>query len=240
MSDLVDFAFAGHGGRERWNRLKTIRADITAAGVFLQLKGNPQALTDVSVTVDARSPWVSYAPFPEKGKTGFFTPDSVWIEDVDGKRIDELTAPRYSFEGHKRETHWNDLQVIYFGGYAIWNYLLVPLLFTMPGVECDEIEPYQEAGETWRRLRVRFAADFPTHTPEQSFYFDERGLLRRQDYHVEIAAGGAPTAHYCYDHTNVDGLIFPMRRRALPRLPDGSSAKGPVFVGVDISSVRID
>src|SRR5262249_46939955 len=55
-----------------------------------------------------------------------------------------------------------------------------------PGVESEEVEPWQEAGETWRRLKVRFPADIATHSTEQTLYLDRQGLLRRQDYNVEI------------------------------------------------------
>src|SRR3546814_13091505 len=67
----------------------------------------------------------------------------------------------------------------------------------------------------------------PTHCPEQIFHFDAKGLLRRLDYHSEVV-NSVPTAHYLYDHANFSGLVMPTRRKALPRLPDGRSAPGPV------------
>jgi hypothetical protein len=32
-----------------------------------------------------------------------------------------------------------------------------------PGVKSEELEPWQEAGETWRRLKVRLPTDIATH-----------------------------------------------------------------------------
>ena len=84
---------------------------------------------------------------------------------------------------------WSDLQLAYFAGYAMWTYLNTPFLLARPGVESEEGDPWQESGETWRRLNVRFPADIATHSTEQSFYFDQQGLLRRQDYNVEIDGG---------------------------------------------------
>ena len=43
-------------------------------------------------------------------------------------------------------TPWDVLQLAYFIGYAMWNYLTTPFLFTYPGVEAREIEPWHEAG----------------------------------------------------------------------------------------------
>jgi hypothetical protein len=35
-----------------------------------------------------------------------------------------------------------------------------------PDVESEELEPWQEAGEGWRRLKVRFPVDIATHSTE--------------------------------------------------------------------------
>jgi hypothetical protein len=50
--------------------------------------------------------------------------------------------------------------------------------------ETKEIEPWQENGETWRRLKVTFPASIATHSAEQTFYFDQEGLLTRHDYEL--------------------------------------------------------
>ena len=41
----------------------------------------------------------------------------------------------------------------------MWTYLNTPFLLVRPGVESEEVAPWQEAGETWRRLKVRFPSD---------------------------------------------------------------------------------
>jgi len=66
-------------------------------------------------------------------------------------------------------------------------------------------------GETWRRLKARVPADMATHSTEQTLYFDRRGLLRKQDYNVEID-GTAGAAHYVYDHKEFSGIVFPTKR----------------------------
>jgi len=77
----------------------------------------------------------------------------------------------------------------------MWTYFNTPFLFALPGVHTEEIEPWQENGETWRRLKVTFPRDIATHSTEQTFYFDQKGLLKRHDYDVEIS-GASPGAHY--------------------------------------------
>jgi hypothetical protein len=75
----------------------------------------------------------------------------------------------------------------------MWTYLNTPFLLARPDVKSEEIESWQEAGETWRRLRVRFPADIATHSTEQTLYFDEHGLLKR---HVLLFLQGLIRVNY--------------------------------------------
>jgi hypothetical protein len=36
------------------------------------------------------------------------------------------------------------------------GFLTAPFYFPLPGVTIEEIDPWEEAGETWRRLKVNF------------------------------------------------------------------------------------
>jgi hypothetical protein len=49
-------------------------------------------------------------------------------------------------------------------------------------------------------LQVKFLPDIATHNNEQTFFFDDQGLLQRLDY---LAVG--PASHYCFDHTTSGG-----------------------------------
>ncbi|GAA5005009.1 hypothetical protein [Actinopolymorpha pittospori] len=122
---------------------------------------------------------------------------------------------------------------------ALWNYVNTPYLFTWDGFQVAEIEPWQEEGETWRRLRVQFPDYVDTHSRVQTFYFGaEDVLLRRQDYDVDIR-GGVPRAHYTMDHVSVDGFSFPTRRRVVARNPDDTTEAEPVFVSLDVTSISL-
>jgi hypothetical protein len=140
---------------------------------------------------------------------------------LSGDVLDERHDPRNSFSGHTLETPWDSLQLAYFAGYAMWTYLTTPFLFALKGVELEEVEPWQENGKTWRRLQVLFPDTIATHSRQQTFYFDESGLLQRHDYDVEIA-GASPAAHYAYEHKAVEGIIVPARHRVFIRRPDNT------------------
>jgi hypothetical protein len=131
------------------------------------------------------------------------------------------------------------LQLAYFAGYAMWTYFNVPFLFARKGVETEELAPWQENGETWRRLQVRFPADIASHSTIQTFCFDDDRLLKRHDYDVEIS-GSAPAAHYVADHVDVSGILVPTRRWVLRRMPDGSTLPDPILVTIGLSDLGFD
>jgi hypothetical protein len=151
---------------------------------------------------------------------GVFERDEVRIETESG----EVTARRtHSSKAARRRWIWDDLDVLYFFGYALWNYSLSPYLLARPGFECTEIPPWREPdGQLWRRLEVIYPPDIPTHSRQQTFYFDEKGLLRRLDYMAEVFGDFTRAAHYCYDHKEFEGLVFPTHRRVFWRRRSGA------------------
>ena len=148
----------------------------------------------------------------------------------------ERLAPRESFAGHAMNTPWDPLHRAYFNGYAMWTYLTTPFFMAMPGFEVAEITPWQEGGESWRGLRVRFPEAIASHSREQDFYFGPDFLLRRHDYHVDVA-GGFPAAQYVSNFIEAQGIRLPGRRRAYLRGPDGQPAHDLLLVAIDLSDV---
>jgi hypothetical protein len=111
----------------------------------------------VTITVDLRGEKASPWPFGPSDRRSRFEPHRVALEDANGNVIEELAQPRSSFKGHTLETPWSDLQLAYFAGTALWTYLNTPFLLARPGVESEELEPWQEVGETWLFQRATHA-----------------------------------------------------------------------------------
>jgi hypothetical protein len=231
--DLAQFAIEAHGGLERWKRFTTLSVHGINGGVLWGAKGKAGVLDDVTITVDLLTEKVSHWPFGSPDRRSRFEPQRVALENAEGEVVEELLQPRSSFKGHTLETSWSDLQLAYFAGCAMWTYLNTPFLLVRPGVESEELEPWGESGETWRRLKVRFPADIATHSTEQTLYFDQQGLLKRHDYDVEIS-GGTAAAHYVSDLKEFSGIVFPTTRRIFPRQPDGQSLPEPLVVSIDL------
>jgi hypothetical protein len=239
MHELAEFAIKAHGGLARWKTFRTVSADLIQGGALWSLKRKSGLLDKVNVKVDLTREWASHSPFLATDQRSVFEPPQrIAIETTTGKVIEELRNPRDSFKGHRLETPWNNLQLAYFAGCAMWTYLNTPFLLAEPGVDAEELEPWKEKAETWRRLRVKFPANIVTHSTVQTLYFDQRGLLKRHDYDVDIA-GGTPGAHYVDDFVGVSGILFPTKRRIFPRQPDGQSLSEPLVVSIDLSNIRL-
>jgi hypothetical protein len=162
-----------------------------------------------------------------------------WIQTDAGSMVEELPTPRTAYEGHERRTPWNDLQFLYFVGYAFWNYFTMPFLLASDGVTCEEVEPWEENGQRWRVLKAAFDPLIDVHCAVQKFYFDGNGMLQRNDYFTDVAKGNV--AHYCTDYRNFDGFIFPTRRRVVGRGEnDRAAIGGPSSVLIDIESVVVN
>ena len=107
----------------------------------------------------------------------------------------------------------------------------------MERVKTEEIEPWKENGETWRRLRVTLSPNIASHGPVQIFFFDATGLLKRHDYEVEVS-GGIPAAQYVYEYKEFSGILVPTKRRVFGRKPDGTSVQDLLIVSIDLSEVE--
>jgi hypothetical protein len=237
MHELRDLVIDAHGGLERWNKVKTIQGDMSITGGLWTRKGWPDALKNAHVIAAVGDQWISYQPFISEGMRSSCTPDQTVIETLDGKPIKDRKNPRAAFDGHTVETPWDDLNLAYFSGYAMWNYLNTPFIFAMPGFQAEEIAPWDENGEQRRRLRVVFPDHIATHCAEQIFHVNGEGLICRVDYSASVA-GGAPTAHYLFDHRDFSGIKVATRRQALRRKADGTAIPDQVFVAIDITDIR--
>ena len=188
------------------------------------------------MTSAASTPSSPPGPPPARPSTFDTGPERVTLQTADGQVIDSRTSPRSSYAGYDLSSPWDVLQVGYFLSYAMWNYLTIPFLLTYPGVQAREISPWQEDGQTWRRLHATFPASITTHSAEQVFYFGADGLLRRLDYTVEVNAG-VPVAHYTEGYKTFDGLAFPTRRRVYRRNPGSTPDRSLAAITLDIHDI---
>ena len=235
MADLLDFVVEAHGGLKRWGELQTVSAHLIQGGVTWEMVGQKGVLDDVHVTARLHEERVSHYPFGAADRS-VFTPEHVAIESDDGTVIEALDQPRASFAGHTLQAPWTAAQLAYFVGTAMWTYLTQPFTFTLPGFETSELEPWRESGEQWRRLRVTWPDNLASLSTVLTVYVGEDGLIRREDYDVDILAGSAG-AHYMSGYTKVAGIMLPTGHRILPRTPDGQAITEPLLISIDLSEI---
>jgi hypothetical protein len=231
---LLDEVLDAHGGRERWRATPRISAHVRSGGLLPRTRMPGNRLADYRVTVDVAEPRTRLDPFPGPGRVGVFDRGAARVETAEGEVLASRAEPRAAFSGLggvRRNLRWDALDSVYFAGYAMWNYLTTPYLLAAEGVEAREgerwVEPNSERGEPWRRLEVTFPEGIPTHSRRQTFYFCPLLLLRRHDYVAEVVGRWAKAAHYCGDHLDVGGLVFPTRRWVVPRRRNSTSTGTP-------------
>lgn len=242
MSELREEVLAAYGGAERWRAVTAITAHGTFGGLLRsRFPGNRMA--HVTVRVQLAEQHAVFEDFSQAGQRGVFNRDEVRIETHDGRLVDSRRDPRTAFAGLgglRRNLRWDALDATYFAGYAWWNYLTMPIHLTREGVIVTEGDTWHEAGEQWRRLEANFPPAIHTHSPQQTFYVDAAGLIRRHDYTAQPVGHWAHAAHYCSDHKQIDGLLFPARRRVHPRGPTGRPLRYPTLVALDIDQIEIE
>jgi hypothetical protein len=237
MNDLLETAVRAHGGLERWKRVTSIRVAASITGAIWFVKGKGDVLKDVVLTAETRNERLTI-DFVGQDKRAAFTPGQVRIETREGKLIEARDDPERSFDGQLRETPWDDLQVVYFVGEALWTYLNTPFLYTREGFVSDEISAIEVDGERWRRLRVTFPDRVKSHTRVQISCFGPDGLLRRHDYTVDIL-GGATGLNYASEYRDVDGIIIPTKRRVYAYEGDYRPVIEPLLVGIDMGEITL-
>ncbi|SFU26591.1 hypothetical protein [Paraburkholderia aspalathi] len=237
MSDLLDLAVKAHGGLERWNAFQGVAVDVSVGGALWAFKGQPGLFKDSRYEAQTRVQQATIHRVGSPDRLVRFTPQRLSLESESGEVIESRNDPRAAFQGHQNETPWDLLHAVYFNSYALWTYLNQPFLYTWPGFVTEELEPWNENGETWRRLKVTFPDSVASHTREQVTYFDADGLMRRHDYAVDVL-GGTVGAQYIHDYTEANGLMVPARRHIFPLGAGNRPVPEPLLVSIDIVAVQ--
>ena len=243
MSDLLARVLDAHGGRHNWATVTGITAHMELGGPFWEMRGWPNIYEDQTVSLDVRRQHITFTPFTGPGLSSVLDvgPERVAIVAADGRVTDERDEPRRSFPlpFDPFTTRWDALQVAYFTSAAVWNYLTEPFGLSDPGVEVEEIEPWHEDGETWRRLAVTFPPSNANHNRTQVFYYGYDFMQRRMDYSPDVT-GNPPICHYTDRYRSFDGFVFPTRRRVYLHDPKGIANQDLALITIDVDSVKAE
>jgi hypothetical protein len=236
LSDLLALAVSAHGGLERWNSFRTLEARMSVGGGIFAAKQNPGLQDNVTYKMFTREERLTIDHFSAPDRRISFVPSRLTLETMGGEVVEVRDDPRSAFAGQTNESPWDTLHVAYFTSYALWTYLNLPFLYTYPGFVTEEIEPWRENGEEWRRLKATFPETIASHSGEQITYFGPDGLMRRHDYTVEVL-GGATGANYSTDYKEFQGIKMPTTRRVYAYDANGQKIPDPLLVSIDIETI---
>jgi len=236
MNDLLAFAIDAHGSLDRWNGFRRLRCDLSVAGAIWEIKRQPGLLTDKVFEIETHREHLTVTPFGTAETRLDFLPERLTIETRHGSMLETRDDPQAAFVGQVRETPWDKLHVGYFVGEALWTYLTSPFLFSYPGFATEEIAPWHEDGEEWRRLKVTFPDHIASHTRSQVIHIGPDGLMRRHDYTVDIL-GGATGANYPSEFREFQGMMMPTRRRIYAYDDAGQKVPEPLLVSLDFKNL---
>ncbi|AME26922.2 hypothetical protein AXG89_29320 (plasmid) [Burkholderia sp. PAMC 26561] len=237
MNDLSEFAVNAHGGLQRWNEFTELHAPVSIGGAIWQFKQQPGLLTDKVFSLKTHVEQLTITPFTTENLQSVFVPGRMTLETLAGDVVETRDRPEEAYAGHTIESAWDKFHVAYFASEALWTYLTSPFLYTYPGFETEEIEPWTENGETWRRLKITFPDYIASHTKTQITHFGPDGLMRRHDYTVDIL-GGATGANYPTNYREFQGIKMPTTRRIYAYDDRLQKVPEPLLVSLDFGDLK--
>ncbi|KAM0472245.1 hypothetical protein ACHAPX_008927 [Trichoderma viride] len=209
--DLLQSVLDAHGGREYWESVLFLAVEFEFSGPALANKGHPGP-HDVKIIVDTKTQKVTIEKFGPY--YGSWTPERTEVGKIGSPDpLDVRENPRAAFDSHTYESKWDAHSLIYFIGYAFWNYFNFPFYLQSSDIQIREVDgSTPENGEKWRTLEVVHPDGYATHTKVQKFDFDAEYRLRRMHYRVDVMKSGPPVWHTCYNHAVSGKFVYPTLR----------------------------
>lgn len=235
QSGLIEELFAAHGDRRRWQSVEVINASLSSGGLAFASRMQPFALKRLHISLMPHSRKVTLSGYCYPSWSGIWAPTLVQIVDENGTLVAERHNPRGYFSRIGKRFCWDKLDLLYFAGYALWNYLCFPFILESSGVKL-EIPDETIAGPV-RRLIAHFDAHEPTHSTVQTFHIDASGLLSRHDYTADVIGRWASAANLCLASEQVQGFRFYTRRRVLPRIGSHIVLPLPTLVWIELDDL---
>ena len=235
--DLPSQVLVRYGGLAQWRGIDRLEVAFSSGGLAFQSRWVPHLLLNKTGTIFPRSYRVEIAAFPKPGFKGWFDGFSVGISSDNGVTLRRRDNARSAFKAFRRSLWWDELDLMYFAGYALWNYLCFPFFLAREDLKLRRLKR-PLAVQAMSGLEVEFPFGFPTHNPIQQFFFDGDSTLVRHDYTAEVIGWWAHAAHFACQHMEFDGFLFPTRRIVHPRITANRSQRFPTLVWIRIEDIH--
>ncbi|MCM8541434.1 MAG: hypothetical protein NE328_14300 [Lentisphaeraceae bacterium] len=204
--ELLKAVMRAHDPDGIWTSINFMKIRLRICGRILMTKLKNPSVRELDIEVSTSKPWIKINSFPDQNSYGV-------LDGYQARIISKNTESCRTFNyPYKYKFLWDDLDLLFFLGYALWNYTTTPYIFQMPGFSIEKLSDLN--GE--HRLSVHFPNDIPSHCQQQIFYFDEKYLQTRLDYTAEVFWGSARGRHYCEKVKDFGGLKVATNRYVYP------------------------
>jgi hypothetical protein len=222
---LINEVIEASGGLARWTGITQFTLHLSIDG---ELFAGRRGYRDMVADGLTQNQFVRFTGFSGPDILGLYQPQHVTLENQNGKTLRSWPMPKPFLLDHVHLD--DDLQLVFICGVSLWNYLTTPFLLASPEIKVEELAPWKEQNQSWRRLRAVFPAHITTPAAEQIFYFDDKGRQRRADHDFF----GIRSAHYSWAHQSFNDIVVPTLRQSLRLLPDGNTVRRPSLFDVEI------
>lgn len=213
---LVERAIAAHGGLQQWKATAAINLPfLHGSGALLQLKGLGATFpAPREYEVRPHECVTLFHGYPDEQHRGRFSHGDVRIERTDGQGPSIASANhRETLQSFSKYRRWSPLDALYFFGYALWHYHVVPFMLPRARLLLTLRHHGVPVG-----IDVVFPPDVITHSRRQQFYFGDEGRIVRHDYVADVVGAWARGAHFWEDYQASGGLAIARRRRVVARI----------------------
>jgi hypothetical protein len=210
---LLDKALKACGGLEHWNRFDRFEVHLSIGGSYLASKVDATMLKEIVVSGDTRSQSAEVVGMLDSSRRGLCRANWVGIENYSGTISAQQSVTPETFAKLGSMARWTELDVVYYCGISIWNFVNCPFFLAEGGFKIGEMAPLNTDGEEWRRLHVMVPDRIATEAREQILYFDSRNRHRRTDYlRSDLTANSI--AHLLSAHQDFSKIVIPTLRRS--------------------------
>jgi hypothetical protein len=108
LDNLLTFAIEAHGGLDAWNKLQTLRGNVSIGGALWDLRGVPGLFKNIQVELKLHSQEVT-THLVDVDQRIVFTPKQIHLESEAGKILDTRIDPRSAFIGQSADSKWDKL-----------------------------------------------------------------------------------------------------------------------------------
>ncbi|MEA2699423.1 MAG: hypothetical protein QOI66_3694 [Myxococcales bacterium] len=213
--DAVEQAIAAHGGWARWRATDSIKLDLRSAhGRLLTLKGYPRTFgAPRQIEIHPHRRTTIFHDYPDARHHGLYVDGAVSIRRVaDGAVVESSPTHRATLRGLAKYRRWRPMDALYFFGYALWHYHVVPFTLGQAGFV------RMGRGAPGVNVTVDFPPDVHTHSRRQRFFFGQDGRIFRHDYVADVIGRWARGSHFWRAYQNQNDLPVALHRQVVVRV----------------------